>query len=170
MLGATGALLIVAVTAAAYFVAGSGGSGSGSSKLGGAEGVELTYEVSFREGLKPGEEAPIKITTTNTTAHATEIGAWEIGVSIEGGPAKEGCEPSWFEIVLKTAEKSQWAEMLELGKTLPIEPAENVMISSAEAGGFGQWGGEYYLKFKEEPVNQNACEFATATVTAKSKT
>jgi hypothetical protein len=176
--GAIGALLIMAVTAFAYFVAESGGEGSGANKLGGGKGTWLNYEVKFPEGLTPGEEVPIEITTFNPTSHATSIDSWSMSLSIDREHAEKGCEASWFEIYFKTEPgRKEWSEMLEKTRALPIEPEESVSISyykeipkeGKEEAWWGKWGVEYYLKFLEKPVNQSACEYATVTVSAESR-
>jgi hypothetical protein len=170
ILGAMGALLIVAVTAIAYFASVSGGKGSGETKLGAGEGTFLTYKVTLNEGLKPGQETPIEITTANTTAQETDIGSWSMSFSIDPASVERGCQASWFEISFKTKpETKEWSEMLEKTKVLPIKAGEEVVVSSRKEGTWGMWGADYFLKFKEEAVNQSACEYAIVTVTAESK-
>lgn len=170
LLAAVSALLVFALTAAAYFAATSGGSGSGEKKLGYGESVQLTYTVSFNEGLKPGEESPVRITTTNSTAKPTDIATWSLAPSIDEEHLKAGCQASWFEVVLKLKSgEAEWAQMLEKAKTLPVAAGENVIVSGGEKEeSWGKWGAEYYVRFKEEPVNQSACEGATLKLIAKS--
>lgn len=170
LLAAVSALLVAAVTAAAYFVATSGGSGSGQKKLGYGESVQLAYAVTFNEGLRPGEESPVRIMTKNTSSKPTDIATWSLTPSIDEEHAAAGCQSSWFEVYFKVGgEKPEWGQMLEKATTLPIAAGEEVVISGGEKPeNPGKWGAEYYVHFKEEPVNQSACEGATLTLVAKS--
>jgi len=171
LLGAVSAVLVVALTAVAYFASTSGGSGTGQKQLGyGGEGVQLTYNVTFNEGLKPGEESPVGITTKNTSSKPTDIATWSLTPSIDEEHVAAGCQLSWFEVYFKVGgEKPEWSYMLEKTQTLPIAAGEEVVVSGGEkVENWGKWGAQYFIRFKEEPVNQSACEGATLTLTAKS--
>jgi hypothetical protein len=157
----TALFLALVTAAAAYYIIGLIGSGSGSAKLGEASGtgtVNLTAELP--EGLKPGQSGTVTFKATNPGSssgvlhHLVYDGNYG-PPSIDSTHAAAGCKSSWFSL------------------TENSEPLAGVTggMSGAVTIGAGQTVtlGTSLLTFEELPaVNQSACSGATITISLSS--
>lgn len=132
--------LIVAAVAVGFYLL-SVGQGSGSATLGSAPTGHVTLNVSFADGLSPGQSEGVTVTATNDTPNEAVVNSLALA-SITTSDESD-CPASWFSYDPPSA--------ASMGPALTLNPGNrNVPVGNGPAQ-------EGTLSFVDSGTNQGGC-------------
>lgn len=131
--------LVVAAAGTAYLLITSG-AGSGTATLGGAPTGQISLNVSFADGLTPGNSEGVTVTATNDTPNEAVLHSLAPASITTSDPA---CLPSWFTYTPPSASS--------MGPALTLNPGNRNLTVGNGAGQDGT------LTFVDSGTDQGAC-------------
>jgi hypothetical protein len=148
-------LAMLATGAFAFYLAEVVFEGNATSNAGKTTAETLPFiKAEFAPGIMPGEGKTLTAELKNTTAH--EVTYRRVAATFSTGSAE--CLPAWFAL------EGMNENAKHLLKGEGNEKAEGVKVA---AGATVSPFGIYDVKFKEEPVDQDACEGVAITAHLK---
>lgn len=142
--------LVVAAAGTAYLLITSG-AGSGTATLGGAPTDQISLNVSFADGLTPGNSEGVTVTATNDTPNEAVLHSLALASITTSDPA---CSPSWFTYTPPSASS--------MGPALTLNPGNrNVPVGNGPAQ-------EGTLSFVDDGTDESACEGKQITISLTS--